>query len=429
MSATRNRLLAKRITGLMARPLRSFTPVPPGTNGRMYVASTDYSRLDDNYVAKRGFHWYAYDIPDSTFLDLSISEPKGVGAEHAQVMAIAVDSQRGYLYGIGTPRSHIYQHEIATGRTKDLGRHPALQRKYYEPGRYIWVDSKGRVYFTVESVPHVLYYDSETEWGAHRDWRLKAGEIKVGQWSLDGKRCYVSDYEAHFYRFDDDQRTWTYLGQGDFDRKYGPSRRNDNTFITRSLNLSADEKKIYFPNDRAVETFALFEWDVSTPASTPLCELSALDERIAGTQYQYHSGHNSWDNEGRFYFVSFGSRSAMHDAILTRVDPVRLKVALGLLSSLTEVTIRFTAEKDVVVTRTGETSELLEVILAVEASQVNGLLPNNRYAHVVIPAGSSTVTVSRSEIIPEQVGRTGEVSWTVIPNGNTYIAYDAEIRD
>ena len=74
-----------------------FHTRPTSYNGRMYVASTDYSKPNDNYVAKRGFHWYAYDITASTFLDLSVSEPKGVGAEHAQIMAIAVDSQRGYL--------------------------------------------------------------------------------------------------------------------------------------------------------------------------------------------------------------------------------------------------------------------------------------------------------------------------------------------
>jgi hypothetical protein len=40
--------------------------------GRIYVATTDYSYLDEGYLKKRGFHWYAYDIDSKKFIDLSV---------------------------------------------------------------------------------------------------------------------------------------------------------------------------------------------------------------------------------------------------------------------------------------------------------------------------------------------------------------------
>jgi hypothetical protein len=57
-----------------------FHTRPTWLADRVYVATLSSSTLDSSYLTKRGFHWYASDTENGRFLDLSASEPGGVGA-------------------------------------------------------------------------------------------------------------------------------------------------------------------------------------------------------------------------------------------------------------------------------------------------------------------------------------------------------------
>jgi hypothetical protein len=305
---------------------------PLSYQGRVYVATTDYSLLDEGYLHKRGFHWYAYDTAADRLIDLSANEPSGVAGVHASIMATALDARNGLIYGLETPHGHLYRYDIARGVTTNLGRPGHLSAPYYNAGRYIWTDAGGRAYFTLAGINHVLYYDPVAGFGAAESWALRSVYfsdkcIRLGQWTPVGMRCYLADYEANFYLFDNRDRTFRHLGQGSGDARH---YKDGAAFRIRVLDVAADERKIYFVNDDS-ELFSLFEFDVQTGATRRLCYLSDLDERLGGRTYFNRAGNDSWDRQGRFYIASFGGElESPTDVIVTRIDPIRLKSHLGL---------------------------------------------------------------------------------------------------
>ena len=73
---------------------------------------------------------------------------------------------------------------------------------------------------------------------------------------------------------------------------------------------------------------SLYEFDLKTGKTLRLCALSELDPALR--DLHIHTGYDAWDPEGRFYFASFNGQPNQR-VVLTRVDPVRLKVALSKL--------------------------------------------------------------------------------------------------
>ena len=61
---------------------QKFHTRPLWHRGKVYVATMDRSDLDDGYLSRRGFHWYAYDPAVKSFTDLSASEPGGSAVPH-----------------------------------------------------------------------------------------------------------------------------------------------------------------------------------------------------------------------------------------------------------------------------------------------------------------------------------------------------------
>jgi len=309
-----------------------FHMMPLHYKGRIYVATTDYSLLDSGFQQKRGFHWYAYDIAAQQFLDLSAKEPGGVAGEHAAIMATALDEKKGLLYGLETPHGKLFQYDIARGVTKDLGRPDFLTRTYYNAGRYIWTDDEGRVYFTVAGIDYVICWDPLIGFQAKTDWTLRSEffqdkNIRIGQWSTDNMRCYLADYEANIYLFNNRDKSFTWLGKGKGDSSH---YKNGQAFRIRVFNVTADEKTIYFMNDDAAQ-FSLFEFDFATKQTRRLCALSEIDPRLGGTRFYNRAGNDSWDAQGRFYIASFGPElQNSTEVIVTRIDPVLLKKHLGL---------------------------------------------------------------------------------------------------
>jgi hypothetical protein len=300
--------------------------------GRVYVATTDYSSLDPGYIRKRGFHWYAYDLAEKRFIDLSASEPKGVAGEHASIMATCLDAKNGLLYGLESPHGWLYQYDSARKRTVNLGRPKFLKNEFYNAGRYIWADDEGRVYYTVAGVDNVLVWDPAKGFVDRTDWKMRSQifrdkSLRLGQWTADGMRCYLADYEANFYLFNNADKSFTWLGRGEGDSSH---YMRGETFRIRVLNVTADEKTIFFANDNSVK-FSLFEYDIASKKTRRLCYLSELDSRLADPAFFNRAGNDSWDDKGRFYIASFGAERGKSPGVLvTRIDPVLLKKALGL---------------------------------------------------------------------------------------------------
>jgi hypothetical protein len=309
---------------------QKFHTRPLWHNGKIYVATMDRSDLDAGYLNRRGFHWYAYDPSHDSFTDLSASEPRGSAVPHGNLVTLASDPVHNVIYGAGVPTGAIYRYDVASGRTQDLGRPASYRQPYVYTGRVMWVDGRGRLYFTASNWDeptvhdHLHYYDPETGFGEEKDWLLKDGlALETGQCIDGGKRCVFGDDRGHVYRFDQDAHTWTYLGQIETGKKAGWGGVEFWLFA-----VSPDGKSAYVgtsTSPRPSEDTTLYQFDFASGGTRPLCRMTELDPALE--HLHVHTGFNAWDAAGRFYFASFGS-SPERGVIITRIDPSRLEASL-----------------------------------------------------------------------------------------------------
>jgi hypothetical protein len=304
-----------------------FHTHPTWLAGRMYVATLSSSSLDESYLSKRGFHWYAFDKDTGQFLDLSVREPGGVGAEHGGLVTIAADAPRGWIYGALNPTGEIYRYNVRSGRTRVIGR-PEYERPYVYPGRFMWVDSRGRLYLTAgndeqayygapydpEIFNHVRYYDPGRGFGEMKDWSLHHQRaIDAGQCFRKDGVCYLSDNTGHVYKFEEAGPTWRYLG----DIGQTSPKQLGNTWV---FHVSKDQKRAYIITARG----DFYDFDLQTGAARFVADLRKLEPELADKQLY---GHDAWDKEGRFYFAAF--RETSPNVVLVGIDPERLMAAVS----------------------------------------------------------------------------------------------------
>jgi hypothetical protein len=310
---------------------QKFHTRPLWHRGRIYVATMDRSDLDPGYLERRGFHWYAYDPAQDSFTDLSASEPGGSAVPHGNLVTLASDPVHNVIYGAGVPTGAIYRYDVASRRTQELGRPASYKQPYVYTGRVMWVDGRGRLYFTASNWDeptvhdHVHYYDPETGFGEEKDWLLKDGmALETGQCMEGGKWCVFGDDRGHVYRFDQDAHTWTYLGQVETGKKAGWDGVEFWLFA-----VAPGGKSVYVATStspRPSEDTALYEFDLASGLTQRICALAELDPALAHSHV--HTGYNAWDAQGRFYFASFGYPDDQ-SVLVTRIDPARLKTALA----------------------------------------------------------------------------------------------------
>jgi hypothetical protein len=416
---------------------QKFHTRPQWHMGKIYVATMDRSSLNDEYLSRRGFHWYAYDPAQEKFTDLSASEPGGTGTEHGSIVTIASDPKLNVLYGAGVPTANIFKYDVTKSRTENLGRPAAYDSKYPYTGRVMWVDSRSRLYFSTGNpywgsyspsiYAHIYYFDPIRGFGELKNWKLRESRaIELGQCLPDRKQCFFSDDRARVYRFDDEGPSWSYVGRA--------QTVAAEIFV---FNVSADGKKAYFvasslgslgptsqPNPNKPNL--VYEFDLAAKTTRKLCSLADLDRKVG--QFNGHTGYNAWDGDGRFYFSSFshGSETAQagdQNVVVTGIDPVRLKVALGLLPSLTEVTVDNSpqaTEPSFTFTRKGSMATAQEVLYKLVITERNRTT-REQYGKTKIPFGTASVTVALQQLqvtVPNAV-KGGVLS--VIPNGNDYV--------
>lgn len=297
-------------------------------NGKTYVATLDHSAIDNGHLKRRGFHWYAFETGGSGPLaDSSATAPGGTAIEHGGLATLTTDAGLEVLWGATIPDARIVRYDPRDGITTDFGRPPAFGTGLSYTGRYLWAAPDGKVYFTggnpawgqkepPEVFGHVHFFDPATgEFGERRDWKLvEPRAIEMGQWNADRTRCYLADDLGRVYRFDAGGPGWTHLG----------SLSHDGRWVW-VMHLSPDGRSIYFVNSGAPKD-ALYEFEIATGLTRRLVDLEALHPDLAGRTR--HTGYDAWDADGRFYFTSF-PWPADTDLLLTRIDPARLKAALG----------------------------------------------------------------------------------------------------
>ncbi len=305
-----------------------FHTRPTWHASRVYVATQNSAGHNEDYLSKRGFKWYGYRPARERFRDLSAAEPGGSGLPHGGLITQAIDPAGGLIYGAVHPTGELVRYDIAAAATERVGR-PDYGRPYVYPGRFMWVDSAGRLWFTAGSdeveyygapydpaiFNHVRFYDPATGFGEMAGWSLHDQRaIDNGQCFPEDGVCYLSDNVGHVYRFAEAGPSWDYLGST------GAERTSIYEF-TWVFHVTPDQATAYLLNTRG----HLYELDLASGESVLLAELATLDPLFEGDRYYYGAG--VW-SRGRLYFATFANPPA--DAVyLTAIDPARLKRALA----------------------------------------------------------------------------------------------------
>ena len=398
-----------------------FHTRPIHHDGQVYLATLDKSGMDDGFRTTRGFHWYSYKISQNRFYDLSATETNGVGAETLQLATIQIDPVNNLLYGMSIPENKLVRYDIAQGTTTVLGK-PDAWIGYFYTNRFMWVDSRGRVYITggssrgqwnkgesADVFDHVWYYDPATGFGELPEFELQGpNSMEIGQWDREHKNLYTSDDQGNIYRFNDAAASWTFLGRPDF-----PS-----SLKTWIFQLSADEKKIYIGLSDGPQPNAIYEYDIATGSSFELLKMTDLDDVAAAEAFI--TGYDSWDSKGSFYIASF----SMYDGdnvYMLGINPVEIKLAKGLLAQRVNVTATLESGGNIRVSRSGSTTGSLDVLYEVRGSDSAGNWVTTGYGELTIAAQQSGFSIDPAGLDLPTASAALTYDFLVVPDGNDYL--------
>lgn len=304
-------------------------------NGRVYVATLNYSPLDAGYLTKSGLKWLAFDTATNSFRDLSKTDASRGLVAHGGLVGFTIDRTRGRIYGAVNPTGEIVYWDIALGRTFSLGR-PNYQRPYVYPGRGMWVDSAGRVYFSAGNVgvqygapynaaifDHIRYYDPATGRFAERTgWKLRENRaIDFSQCFPAVKTCFLTDNAGTLYKFTEAAQptgtpTWEKIGSV----ATAPAGNVPYNWV---LHVGSNRTRAYLLNVRST----LFVFDLVARRLLQSIPLADYDGSLANS---FFYGADAWDGNGRFYVVTMPKTiTATSPVRLVAIDPARLIAAVA----------------------------------------------------------------------------------------------------
>jgi hypothetical protein len=403
-----------------------FHTRPVFVNGMAYVAVLNKAYFNTDWETAPSGKWYTYNPVSGAFTDISAPQPGGVAIARGGFVTLAGDSKNNFVYGAVVPTDEIVKYDVTKKTFTNLGRPVGVVQKYVYCNRFMWIDSRNRLYLTQggrwgEVDPdaifkHVHYYDPSSGFGERKDWPLEVTvAVEIGQWNRKHTRVYMSDDQGRIYRFDENGPTWAYLSRVNL---------GGNVWV---FHLSPDEKKIYIGNAISAPE-KLMEYDITSKTVRELCAMRDLDRDFG--EANRHTGYDAWDNEGRFYFTGFKglpNETPPADFVrLLRFDPVRVKVAKGLLPALVKATadtIREAGKRGFAVSRSGgSTSGGQEILFDIRALNSQRKTVFTYRGEVIIPAGSVSVSVPLSSLsLPDSLKRY-DLQFAVVPNGNDYVA-------
>lgn len=306
-----------------------FHTRPGFMDGSVYVATLPRSNLDNGFLSLRGFHWYGYEIATRRFSDLSYDEPGGVGLPHGGPVSLVTDPARHKVYGLINPTGELVSFDTTTKRTTNHGR-PSYGRPYVYPGRALWVDSSGRVYFSAGNANsdyyggsyepavfnHIHYYEPGKGFGQRTGWQLHDQRAIDAAQCFPGV-CYLMDNVGHVYRFSEAGPTWSYLGS------VGATTQDDYGWVW-VFHVTSDQKLAYIMSNKG----QLWEFDLKGGEATRIANVKDLDSTLRPKNWLY--GHNAWDAQGRFFFCAFTNKAlAGPPALLVAIHPARLRAGVN----------------------------------------------------------------------------------------------------
>jgi hypothetical protein len=237
--------------------------------------------------------------------------------------------------------------------------------------------------------------------------------MEVGQWERTNERLYVSDDQGHIYRFTDADASWEFLGRPGF----------SSSLKTWVFQLSADEEKIYIGLSDGNQPNAIYEYDIATGTSFELLKISDLDSQAAVENFI--TGYDSWDSQGSFYISNF----SMYDGdntFMLGINPVRIKVAKGILPELVQVTAQV-SDNGITVNRSGQTTASLEVLYGIKGYDSNKNVVGETLGTITLSAGQANIVINPESLTQPQDDLIIKRDFTIIPDGNDYVTGEQRV--
>jgi sugar lactone lactonase YvrE len=394
--------------------VEKFHTRPLWYGGKVYVASLNYSSLDGGYLQTRGFKWYAYDEASGVFSDLSAGQPGGTAIPQGGVVALTLSPVGQKFYAMTVPTAEVVSYGPVSNLTAQLGRPAQFDEPYVYSARFMWVDSRGRLYLSAGNgrlapddpsvFGHMYFFDPGQGFGQLPGWALvNTTAIQSGQWSLNRDSCYMMDDQANVFQFGDAQSSFGWIGQG--------PAVDGGSWV---FQLTANQRKIYIIEGYYFSQHRLFEFDIQSGQSHPLCSLTNLAPSITLGNI---CGYNSWDNDGRFYVTSGNN---VDNVVFFQIDPVLLKITYGFLPSLTQVQLFRSAADPAsfTLTRDGDTNSSCLVVYSARVPYDPGVTAHFYFA--TIPAGQSSIDLSFPRLLVSDGSSASVVTVDLIPDGDTY---------
>lgn len=305
---------------------QKFHTRPLAHDGMIYVASLNYSGIDDGYKEERGAHLYCYNVSDTSFRDVSVHYPDGLASGPSGIVALACGISGDWIVGMTAPDANLVLFNTKLSIRKFLGRPDAYDRDHLYVGRVSWCGSDERIYFTAGNpywgsygdriYNHVHYYDLKLgKFGEQPSWRLhESRAIETCQWTNDNEKCFLVDDVGRIYVFDNRKIDFNELG-------VLPTTRDERIWV---FHLFEEMNAAFFVSStinlkRSMP--ALYKFDLQTGKGSRICYLRDIHSSFEDKDF--FTGYDAQDLERRFYFTSFSSRSNQR-LILNRIDPRHL---------------------------------------------------------------------------------------------------------
>ena len=111
------------------------------------------------------------------------------------------------------------------------------------------------------------------------------------------------------------------------------------------------------------------------------------------------------------------------NSFMLGINPVRIKVAKGILPELVQVTAQ-AGNNVITLSRTGQTTGSLEVLYAIKGYDSDDNLVAQTFGIVTISAGQTSVAINPESLVKPESNLIVKRNFNVIPDGNDYVTGD-----
>ena len=151
-----------------------------------------------------------------------------------------------------------------------------------------------------------------------------------------------------------------------------------------------------------------------------MLKISDLDSQAAIENFI--TGYDSWDSQGSFYISNFSMYDGDNTYMLG-INPVRIKVAKGILPELIEVTAEAN-NNEILVSRSGQTAAGLDVLYAIKGYNSANKLVAQTDGTLTLAAGQASLPIDPDSLSQPEDNSVVKREFIIIPDGNDYIAGD-----